>query len=141
MRLWHYRIVPALPNSQLVAQWRELNSIFTKRPNHILINYVYASDKVDVHYYSLIVINELKKRGYNVHLEHLMGFCTGLTREQLEITPENNPDFVPFKGIHTPEYATICYYNLLEKFRRGQKDFSSAEMNRIYEITKKENQE
>lgn len=27
MRLWHYKLIPALPNAMLVAQWRECIAI------------------------------------------------------------------------------------------------------------------
>lgn len=39
MRLWHCEIIPYLPKTQLIAQWRELNSIFAREDKHILINY------------------------------------------------------------------------------------------------------
>ena len=35
MRLWHIDLIPYLPKSQLLAQWRELNSIFKKQDKHI----------------------------------------------------------------------------------------------------------
>ena len=35
MRLWYYKILEFLPNSQLIAQWCELNSIFKNKPSHI----------------------------------------------------------------------------------------------------------
>ena len=46
MRLWHYKLLPYLPKSQLIAQWRELNSIYKKQDRHILINYIYDYDEV-----------------------------------------------------------------------------------------------
>ena len=45
MRLWHYKLIPFLPDNQLKAQWRELNAIFLNEPKHILINYVYEYRK------------------------------------------------------------------------------------------------
>lgn len=56
MRLWHYKILEFLPNSQLIVQWRELNSIFKNKPSHILINYVYETDLTDLYDYSMMVI-------------------------------------------------------------------------------------
>ena len=43
MRLWHYSLIPYLPDSQLKGQWREcsLISVSLKKnntPNHILVN-------------------------------------------------------------------------------------------------------
>lgn len=66
MRLWHYKLIPFLPKSQLVAQWRELNAIFSKQTNHILINYIYDYPKSYLYNYTQLVINELKKRNYNI---------------------------------------------------------------------------
>lgn len=48
MRLWHYELLPYLPKSQLLGLWRELNSIFKKQNNHILINYIYDYDKLEL---------------------------------------------------------------------------------------------
>ena len=62
MRLWHYKLIPFLPNSQLIAQWRELNSIFKKQDKHILINYVYEYQKLDLYIYSRLVILEMLRR-------------------------------------------------------------------------------
>ena len=66
MRLWHYKLIQYLPKSQLVAQWRELNSIYKKQDNHILINYIYSYDKSDLLVYSNLVINEMTKRNYKI---------------------------------------------------------------------------
>ena len=67
MRLWHYKMIQFLPKSQLLAQWRELNSIFKKQDKHILINYVYEYPKLDLYHYTEIVIDEMKKRGYKIN--------------------------------------------------------------------------
>lgn len=45
MRLWHTDLTPYLPKSQLLAQWRVLNSIFVKEDKHVLINYIYEYPK------------------------------------------------------------------------------------------------
>ena len=66
MRLWHYKLIPFLPNSQLLAQWRELNSIFKKQDKHILINYIYEYPKQDLLAYSLLVISEMTERGIDI---------------------------------------------------------------------------
>ena len=66
MRIWHYKVIPALPTTQLVAQWRELNSIYEKQDKHILINYIYEYDKIALYNYSLKVIREFKRRGFKI---------------------------------------------------------------------------
>ncbi len=66
MRLWHYKLLPFLPKSQLMAQWRELNSIYAKQDKHILINFIYEYDRVELLIYSALVISELKERKVNI---------------------------------------------------------------------------
>ena len=45
MRLWNFKLLPYLPDSQLLAQKRECDLIIKdatlgRRTNHILINYI-----------------------------------------------------------------------------------------------------
>ena len=65
MRLWHRELIRYLPKSQLLAQWRELNSIFKKQDDHILIRYIYKYDKEYLRDYSWSVIDEMNRRGYD----------------------------------------------------------------------------
>lgn len=58
MRLWHTELIPFIPKSQLLAQWRELNSIFVKEDNHVLINYIYEYPKEDLYIYTQIVLRK-----------------------------------------------------------------------------------
>lgn len=66
MRLWHKDIIQFLPRTQLLSQWRELNSIYKFQNKHILINYIYEYPKIYLYAYSQIVIDEMKKRGYKI---------------------------------------------------------------------------
>ena len=52
MRLWHYKLIPYLPNHQLVSQWRELSSIFSAQNKYILINYVYDHPREYLKHYT-----------------------------------------------------------------------------------------
>ena len=116
MRLWHYQLIKALPRSQLLAQWRELNLIFRQKPNHIFINYIYEDqykDQKDLLAFSNLVIEEMKKRGYRVNLENFNDYFHGLVSEVTH----------PFEKYQNNEYLMICFYNLKEKYLRGQKDF------------------
>jgi uncharacterized protein (TIGR02328 family) len=116
MRLWHYKLIEngALPRSQLLAQWRELNSIFKKQDNHILINYIYNYDKAYLKAYADKVIAEIKRRGYKINsFENYNNYFEGVTCDGTELFAE-----------HDDEYLTICYWNLREKYIRGQKDFT-----------------
>lgn len=128
MRLWHYKLIPFLPNSQLIAQWRELNSIFRKQDKHILINYIYEYPDDDLELYSLMVRDELLKRGYKIKNYENANNYFGDDFENL-ITFRYH--FIPFKKHHDYNYLVQCFYNLQEKYERGQRDFSKKEYQRL----------
>ena len=115
MRLWHYKLLPYLPNSQIVAQWRELNSIFKKQDNHILINYVYDYPKEYLWHYSVAVKNEMVARGFQIKsLENFDTYFDEVIHgEEILHYPE-----------HNNRYLLQCFMNLQEKYDREQKDFS-----------------
>ena len=114
MRLWHIDLIPYLPKSQLLAQWRELNSIFKKQDKHILINYIYNYDKRPLLNYSQAVIREMLNIGYKINSFKLYNDY---------FNNVNSFGTERFKE-HDNEYLTICYWNLREKYLRGQKDFT-----------------
>ena len=124
MRLWHYELIPYLPDSQLVAQWRELNSIFKKQDRHILINYVYDYEKEYLWSYTQLVLNELRQRNYNI--------------KSWDNYNNYFRDTPPTRGLvfkeHDYEYLEICFHNLLEKYLRGQKDFTKERFTKLYEF-------
>lgn len=127
MRIWHIDLIPYLPRTQLLAQWRELNSIFKKQDKHILINYIYDYPTFDALYtYSNYVMSEMLIRGYTVK-----------THNQIEFFKDKKlTGNMRFKE-HDREYLTICYYNLKEKYLRGQKGFTKdtwEKLNKFYKI-------
>lgn len=124
MRLWHIDLIPYLPKSQLIAQWRELNSIFKKQDNHILINYVYNYDKRPLLNYTQSVMREMLNRGYKINsVENYVKYFININSFGTERFQE-----------HNNEYLTICYYNLKEKYLRGQKDFTDEVWDKLYEF-------
>lgn len=137
MRLWHYKLIPYLPKSQLLAQWRELNSIFVSQNKHILINYVYEYPKLNLWYYTKLVTNEMFNRGFRLSKRSMQNadryfgdICASLD-ETLEFTD-------PFDNHHTNGYLKQCFYNLQEKYDRGQKDFTKEMMVRLEKFVKEE---
>ena len=129
IRLWHYELIPFLPKSQLLAQWRELNSIFKKQDKHILINYVYEYQKADLFLYAAYVSDEMEKRNIKIKsfdnlINYFDGFDMGLAMAMGE-------DANPFPDHHTNRYLLQCFYNLQEKYDRGQKGFSEEEYLRL----------
>ena len=124
-RLWHIDLIPYLPDSQLKAQWRELNSIFKKKDKHILINYLYKYTKDYLYVYTMKVMEEMRIRKFKIN--------------KLDNFNKYFKDIDLFKGIpallrfkeHDLDYLTICYYNLKEKYIRGQKDFDEKTWHRL----------
>lgn len=130
LRLWHVDLISYLPKSQLLAQWRELNSIFVKEDKHVLINYIYDYPKSELYAYTNIVMDEMKKRGFNIRtFDKMQRYFEGET-------PATNDRL--FKSDHNDLYLTICYYNLYEKYWRGQKDFSEEQFHRLQQFYKKQ---
>lgn len=120
MRLWHYNLIPYLPKSQLIAQWRELNSIFKKQDKHILINYIYDYPRSTLKTYADEVILEMNRRNFKINkwdnYNNYFKYCES--------------DGLHFKE-HNGEYLLINYYNLKEKYIRGQKDFSKEKFDEL----------
>lgn len=128
MRLWHVDLLSALPKPQLVAQWRELNSIYKKQDKHILINYIYNYDKTYLYEYSLCVIYELLNR--HIKIRSYKNFNFYFSDLPAEFIRNDKLKYLE----HDNEYLKICYWNLREKFMRGQKDFTEEDFKKIEEI-------
>ena len=125
MRIWHWKLIPALPREQLVAAWRELSAIAgnlnTKgTPNHILVNKVCDYPREHFISYALYVRQEMTRRGYRT-MDSVWDkiYCT---RE----TDYGEMEFVPlgdlFPGWHNDRYLEQCYFNLEEKYDCGGVD-------------------
>lgn len=118
IRLWHYTLLPYLPKSQLLAQkcecdliWKDLAN--DKQTNHILINYMWSYHQADIEffqYYSMLA-DEFERRGYNFN------YSEYITKDYYRI------HLHPFANHHDHQYLVQCFYNLQEKYIRGQKDF------------------
>lgn len=128
MRLWHVDILPYLPKGQLVAQWRELNSIFVKEDNHILINYIYNYPKEELYTYTQLVVQEMYRRGYTIRSFEKM--------EQYFKRSERVMVDYPYIYHHDDEYLEICFFNLKEKFMRGQKDYEKHQYDALVQYVR-----
>ena len=115
MRLWHYKLIPVLPDKMLVSQWRECIAI--KRQwekgtlKHRLVSYVKDYDKDYFMHYVNMVINELGARNIKYQSKYyteIRDFC--------------NPNYYiggAYYREHNSRYLRQCYYNLQEKYDRG----------------------
>lgn len=117
MRLWHYKLIPVLPNQMLVSQWRECIAI--KRQwekgtlKHRLVSYVMNHSKEYFIWYCEMVTLEMNQRKINYqhkYLEEILRYCdiTNLEMNNILYYPE-----------HNNRYLKQCYYNLQEKYDRG----------------------
>ena len=118
MRVWHWKMIEALPREQLVAAWRELSAIAgninTKgTPNHILVNKVmnYSFDHFISYAYYLRA--EMTKRGYKTMDSVWQKICS--VTESYTILPKDEL----FPGWHNDRYLEQCYFNLEEKYDCG----------------------
>lgn len=127
MRLWHYELIPYLPQKQLIAQWRECcciakNIAVNGTPNHLLVNKVLNYPSIHFIYYTNLILNEMKNREYKVNEQSYISFCNNMTIGQCWYSHNddiirNNKDL--FRGWHNDRYLTQCLYNLEEKYMCG----------------------
>lgn len=111
MRLWHYELLPYLPELQFKGQLRELVAIMHDwrdkgKTNHLLINRVMEYPKEDLGGYLLLYKREYEMRGRRLSREtelEFYNFCCGSA---------NQP---PFHDWHNKEYLRVCMANLYEK--------------------------
>lgn len=116
IRLWHYKLLPVLPDKMLVAEWRECIAI--KRQwekgtlKHRLVSYVDNYNKQYFLNYVYRVIDEMYRRNIKYQskfYDELKEFCWN------GAFVSNNLMF----GEHNDRYLKQCYYNLQEKYDRG----------------------
>lgn len=113
MRLWHVDLLEVLPRQQLLSQWRECcciarNISVNGTPNHLLVNKILDYDLSDFYSYSILVSNEMLRRGYKVDRSKFEKYC-------------KCDRFIsrPFEGRHNDRYFLQCFYNLQEKYDCG----------------------
>ncbi len=119
MRLWHYELLPYLPELQFKGQLRELVAIMhdwrdKETTNHILINRVMEYPKEDLFRYSVRYDDEFIRRyGKSMGEKH--------KREFVDFCPDRHSclSYEIFRGWHNKEYLRICYANLAEKHFYG----------------------
>ena len=127
MRLWHYKLIPVLPNKMLVAEWRECIAI--KRQwekgtlKHRLVSYVKDYDKGYFFRYVESVRDEMCDRHIN--------FNDKLWKEIMDFCNINNNSVFNHYPEHDERYLRQCLYNLEEKAMRGI--ISKDEWQKIYD--------
>lgn len=127
MRLWHKDLIEVLPRQQLLGQWRELNSIFKLQNRHILINFVYDYSKEHLNTYSLLVVKEMKKRGYKINMDNFYEYF----EDKFELNEDKTIKSIKlgtyfvynvdelYQEKMNERYLKQCLYNLQEKYDCG----------------------
>jgi uncharacterized protein (TIGR02328 family) len=130
MRLWHYKLLPYLPEMQFKGQLRELVAIMHDwrdkgKTNHLLINRVMEYPKADLASYFLHYEMIYNKRFFVSHKGYMQEFQDFVERSGF------NPR--PFEGWHNKEYLRVCVCNLFEKyyFGIGKSKISQEEWDRV----------
>lgn len=117
MRLWHYLLIPMLPDAQLKAMRYEIGDMVKQYPkiNNRLVGY---ASNYDIKYlYSLFedVLDEFDKRGikhnkkYDNEIEKIVKEKSHFKYDYLNL----------FYTEHNDKYLKQCYFNLQEKADRG----------------------
>ena len=119
MRLWHYRLLPYLPDAQFRGQLRELIAIMRDwrdkgKTNHLLINVVTEYPKAELaeyfKLYSALYYSRYEKNIKEEYVKEFNNFCS-----------EKLPPYKPlFEGWHTEGYLRVCMTNLFEKYYYGR---------------------
>lgn len=135
MRLWHYELLPYLPELQFKGQLRELVAIMHDwrdkgKTNHLLINKAMEYDKKHLTSYFLRY-NEEYRRRYGKEIDkkiywEFLNFADYEVEKDYKISLVNGVDIVSirlvkniFDGWHTKEYLRSNMANLWEKHTMG----------------------
>ena len=130
IRIWHTKLIPALPREQLVAQWRELSALAGKiqlngTSNHVLVNFITDYDFDHFISYAYYIRQEMTARKYRT-MESVWNKI---------VTLKPNWTLLPLEEVYKNKmndfYLTICYYNLYEKYDCGMFD-NFDEIERVY---------
>lgn len=120
MRLWHYQLLPYLPERQFLGQLRELVAVMRDwrdegTTNHLLINRVmdYPQSELTLYFYHY---NVEHRRRYGSYVKD------DYFREFTELLKQSLPpkSVFLFDEWHNKEYLRICMANLYEKYKYGK---------------------
>lgn len=131
MRLWHKDLIPVLPRKQLLAQWRECCAIAANiankgTPNHLLVNKIISSPSIHFIYYTNLILDEMRNRGFKVNEKAYITFVDNLNKGQTYFPVlHNDLSFIVcdisdvYSDWMNERYLRQCFYNLQEKYDCG----------------------
>ncbi|WP_311407430.1 TIGR02328 family protein [Liquorilactobacillus uvarum] len=116
MRLWHQKLISKLPRQQLLGQHREIAALRGNgwgRP-HATVNYVFKYSPYKLYQFHMLVLREMKNRGYHPAEEWKEATYRGLNcAAYREISPIELS--TPIYPEHNDEYLHECLHNLKAK--------------------------
>ncbi|MGM0172723.1 TIGR02328 family protein [Enterococcus sp. DIV0800] len=116
MRLWHEALIPALPRQQLLGQHREVAALRGKGwgKKHATVDYVFTHPYYKLYQFHLLVLEEMKRRGYKPDSLWFDPLYRGknlsplVAIQPLALTRPIYPE-------HNEDYLTECLLNLAQK--------------------------
>ena len=139
MRIWHYKLLPYLPDAQFKGQLRELVAIMHDwrdkgKTNHLLINKVMEYQRAELVRYYLAYEAEWKKRYRNwIDQKYWAEFKEFMLAPFEDADRDRKTSFSD--GWHNKEYLRVCMANLYEKhvFGVGKSRITDEEWMRLCE--------
>lgn len=131
MRLWHEDLIGKLPRAQLLGQHRECCALRGKGwgKKHATVNYVFEYHPMKLVRYHLLIIEEMKNRGYNVDILWEDPLYRGKQSERWEEEYIASLDEYGRYDEHDDDYMEECTQNLASKgihIMIAEKDQGSA---------------
>lgn len=116
MRLWHEKLIEKLPRQQLLGQHRECAAL---RGNgwgkpHATVNYVFDYDPYKLFQYHVLIMDEMKRRGYTPDIAWYNPHHRGKSCAPYETVVEI-PTTHPIYSEHDATYLQECLDNLASK--------------------------
>ena len=139
MRIWHYELLPYLPDAQFKGQLRELVAVMRSwrdkgTTNHLLINKVMEYQKTELARYYISYEAEWKRR-YQTWIDptYWIEFRNFILAPFEDSDVDRKKSFSD--GWHNKEYLRVCMANLYEKhfFGIGKSRITDDEWLRLCE--------
>ena len=100
-----------------------------------MINYIYNYDKSELSLYTDLVIREMEIRRIKINKwENYFNYFGVRYAPNFKCLISVTADI--FDEEHNDFYLLVCYYNLAEKFARGQKDYTPELFKKLQDFMK-----
>lgn len=116
MRLWHEKLIPELPRQQLLGQHRECCALrghgWGKK--HATVDYVFNYSPVKLFQYHMLVVEEMKQRGYQVDPLWEDPAYRGKSCPPYSVGLLPKESYTPYPE-HDTVYLKECLHNMAKK--------------------------